>query len=178
MKRNFFRSGVFLLVAATLAYVAVIAYLGTFSRYMSDDYCEAVSTKSSSPLTAVITRYEAGDCRAGDVVAAIAAGVLSGSSDELAFFVGDDLCESHRLVQRPSSCITALDVESDRGYLVAQGVDQGGDGSSRQAFSPGAGVGGHIADRGGTCVGGDDVRSRARHDPAIASHTEVDAVVE
>ena len=66
MKRNFFRSGVFLLVAATLAYVVVIAYLGTFSRYMSDDYCEAVSTRSSSPLTAVITRYEAGDWRAAN----------------------------------------------------------------------------------------------------------------
>ena len=66
MKNKMFRSGVFLHVAAMLVYLAVIAYLGTFSRYMSDDYCEAVSTRSSSPLTAVITRYEAGDWRAAN----------------------------------------------------------------------------------------------------------------
>lgn len=66
MKRIYFKSGVLLHVAAILAYVAVIAYLGTFSRYMSDDYCEAVSTKSSSPLAAVIIRYEAGDWRAAN----------------------------------------------------------------------------------------------------------------
>ncbi len=66
MKKNIFSMAVLLQVAGMLAYLAAIAYLGSFSRYMSDDYCEAVSTRSSSPLTAVITRYEDGDWRAAN----------------------------------------------------------------------------------------------------------------
>ncbi len=66
MKKIFFRLSVLLNVAAMLAYLAAVAYLGTFTRYMSDDYCEAVSTRASSPLAAVITRYEDGDWRAAN----------------------------------------------------------------------------------------------------------------
>lgn len=66
MKKNFLKTGVFLNIIGVLAYLAVTAYLGTFSRYMSDDYCESFSTKSSSPLAAVITRYEDGNWRAAN----------------------------------------------------------------------------------------------------------------
>lgn len=40
-----------------LAAIVMYAYLGTFSRYLSDDYCEAVRFKDSSPVAAVIERY-------------------------------------------------------------------------------------------------------------------------
>ncbi|MBL8103075.1 MAG: hypothetical protein JNM02_11125 [Anaerolineales bacterium] len=63
--KKFFGIGVTLLVAGTLAYLAAIAYLGAFSRYMSDDYCETVAT-SSSTLQGVISRYEAGNWRAAN----------------------------------------------------------------------------------------------------------------
>lgn len=66
MKKKFFSMAVLLQAAGMLAYLAAIAYLGTFTRYMSDDYCEAVATRASSPLGAVITRYEAGDWRAAN----------------------------------------------------------------------------------------------------------------
>lgn len=37
--------------------IGVYSYLGSFSRYISDDYCEAVRVNSSSPLNAVMERY-------------------------------------------------------------------------------------------------------------------------
>jgi hypothetical protein len=46
--------------------VGVYAYLGTFSRYLADDYCEAVRVKNSSPISAVIDRYSAGATRASN----------------------------------------------------------------------------------------------------------------
>lgn len=46
---------VFLL--ALSASMAMYAYLGTYSRYWADDYCEAASTRSLSPLGAVLQRY-------------------------------------------------------------------------------------------------------------------------
>ncbi len=66
MKKNIFNTAVLLNITAMLAYLAAVAYLGTFSRYMSDDYCETVAARSSSPLGAVITRYEDGDWRAAN----------------------------------------------------------------------------------------------------------------
>jgi hypothetical protein len=62
----FFR---YLMAAAALAMFAAIgvyAYLGTFSRHLSDDYCEAVATKRSNPISAVIDRYTDGQWRAAN----------------------------------------------------------------------------------------------------------------
>ncbi|MDP2778541.1 MAG: DUF6056 family protein, partial [Anaerolineales bacterium] len=57
---EFFRYIVWIGVLAMLAAIGMYVYLGTFSRYLSDDYCEAVRVnKSSSPVTAVIERYTA-----------------------------------------------------------------------------------------------------------------------
>ena len=66
MLKNFFRLSVLLNVAAMLAYLAAVAYLGAFSRYMADDYCEAAAMQSSTPLRAVMDRYEAGEWRAAN----------------------------------------------------------------------------------------------------------------
>lgn len=65
MKKKFYNAAVLLNVVALLAYLAAIAYLGTFSRYMSDDYCEAFNTRSST-FVAVVERYSAGEWRAAN----------------------------------------------------------------------------------------------------------------
>lgn len=65
MKKNLFHAGITLHIIGVLAYLAALAYLGTFSRYLSDDYCEAYSTRSST-LQAVFTRYTDGDWRAAN----------------------------------------------------------------------------------------------------------------
>jgi hypothetical protein len=49
-----------------LVTIAMYAYLGTFSRYFADDYCEAVSVNNESPLAAVSERYLAGSIRAAN----------------------------------------------------------------------------------------------------------------
>ncbi len=62
----FFR---YLMTAAALAMftaIGVYAYLGTFSRHLSDDYCEAVITNRSNPIRAVIDRYTEGQWRAAN----------------------------------------------------------------------------------------------------------------
>ena len=46
--------------------MAAIAYLGTFTRYMADDYCETYNTQTYSPLGAVINRYQDGVWRAAN----------------------------------------------------------------------------------------------------------------
>ena len=46
--------------------VAMYAYLGIFSRYIADDYCEALRTTTTSPFQAVIDRYSAGAWRAAN----------------------------------------------------------------------------------------------------------------
>src|SRR5574341_343219 len=61
-----FRSILWLALLAMLVAIGVYAYLGTFSRYFADDYCEAVSVKSESPLAAVSERYLAGSIRAAN----------------------------------------------------------------------------------------------------------------
>jgi hypothetical protein len=66
MKKNFFSIVVLLLMTGMLAFLAAIAYLGTFTRYMADDYCESYITKAYSPLGAVINRYEDGQWRAAN----------------------------------------------------------------------------------------------------------------
>ena len=57
-KSILFRIVVLLFVLATLIYLGVMAYLGTFTRYMADDYCETYLAQTDSPLGAVINRYE------------------------------------------------------------------------------------------------------------------------
>lgn len=54
-----FRYAVWVGIAALLAAVIQFAYLGVFSRYLADDYCEAVRVRNSLPLNAVIERYTA-----------------------------------------------------------------------------------------------------------------------
>jgi hypothetical protein len=66
MKKNFFSIVVLLQITGMLAFLVVIAYLGTFTRYMADDYCESYITKVYSPLGAVINRYEDGQWRAAN----------------------------------------------------------------------------------------------------------------
>ena len=53
-------------VFATLVAIGMYAYLGAFSRYLADDYCEAVSVSKNSPINAVINRYSAGATRASN----------------------------------------------------------------------------------------------------------------
>jgi hypothetical protein len=66
MKKNFFSIVVLLQTTGMLAFLAAIAYLGTFTRYMADDYCETYITQTYSPLGAVINRYEEGQWRAAN----------------------------------------------------------------------------------------------------------------
>src|SRR5689334_15090944 len=46
--------------------VCVYMYLGIFSRYLSDDYCEAVYVTVDSPFGAVLNRYMNGEWRAAN----------------------------------------------------------------------------------------------------------------
>ncbi len=48
------------------AALSLYMYLGTFSRYLSDDFCEAVHVREASPLGAVIDRYTDGEWRAAN----------------------------------------------------------------------------------------------------------------
>ncbi len=65
-KNILFRIVVLLNVVAILVFLGVMAYLGTFTRYMADDYCESFSVTSDSPLGAVINRYMDGQWRASN----------------------------------------------------------------------------------------------------------------
>lgn len=62
----FFRSIMGGCVLAMLTVMGVYAYLGTFSRYLSDDYCEAVKVNHTNPVRAVIDRYTDGQWRAAN----------------------------------------------------------------------------------------------------------------
>ncbi len=58
-KRGTAFQGIALWVAAfaTLVALALFAYLGTFTRYLADDYCEAVEVTHSSVFTSLAQRY-------------------------------------------------------------------------------------------------------------------------
>lgn len=62
------RFDIFILAAglSVLFALAVYAYLGSFSRYISDDYCEAVLVTTTSPVQASITRYSDGAFRSAN----------------------------------------------------------------------------------------------------------------
>lgn len=65
-KKPFFQIIIGICALAMLSVMAVYSYLGTYSRYIADDYCEAVRVTRSSPISAVIERYQAGDWRAAN----------------------------------------------------------------------------------------------------------------
>lgn len=48
-------------IIAMFIAVGMYAWLGSFSRYIADDYCEAIRVNSSSPFQAVIERYTSED---------------------------------------------------------------------------------------------------------------------
>lgn len=64
-KKNF-RYILMTCLAAMLITIGMYAYLGTFSRYLADDYCETVSVIKDSPIEAVVVRYSAGEWRAAN----------------------------------------------------------------------------------------------------------------
>lgn len=53
----FFRYLLGIAVLVLMFAAGLYAYLGTFSRYGGDDYCEAAQIRTSSPLAAVFQRY-------------------------------------------------------------------------------------------------------------------------
>ena len=59
----FFNAVMGLLIAAELFAICVLSYLGTFSRYISDDYCEAVITRGGAVLPVVFNIYREGSFR-------------------------------------------------------------------------------------------------------------------
>ena len=61
---NILNFTILLSLAASLTAVGVYAYLGSFSRYLSDDYCEAVRFQDVSLIDGVVARYLRGDWRA------------------------------------------------------------------------------------------------------------------
>lgn len=63
---KYFRYILWLGLAATLVAVGMYAYLGTFSRYFADDYCEVVRVTRESPVVAVSERYLAGSTRSAN----------------------------------------------------------------------------------------------------------------
>jgi hypothetical protein len=65
-KKPFFHTIVGMCALAMFSVMGVYSYLGTYSRYIADDYCEAVLVTRSSPISAVIERYQAGDWRAAN----------------------------------------------------------------------------------------------------------------
>jgi hypothetical protein len=62
----FFRYVMGISALGMLIALGVYAYLGTYSRYLSDDYCEAVRVNKSDPVSAVLTRYTDGSWRAAN----------------------------------------------------------------------------------------------------------------
>ena len=62
--KKFFGAVVLLYLAGMLAYLAANSYLATFSRYMADDFCETINTRSSSTVVSVIQHYQEGKARA------------------------------------------------------------------------------------------------------------------
>jgi len=66
MKKNLFYISALLFIAGGLGFLAARAYLGSFTRYMADDYCETYTTHAYSPLGAVLIRYREGNWRAAN----------------------------------------------------------------------------------------------------------------
>lgn len=65
-EQKIFRYTLVTCLIAMLIAIGMYAYLGVFSRYLADDYCEAVRVNNSSPFDAVFDRYSAGATRASN----------------------------------------------------------------------------------------------------------------
>ncbi|MBK8419706.1 hypothetical protein [Candidatus Villigracilis saccharophilus] len=65
-RKLFFHTIIGICAFAMLSVMGVYSYLGIYSRYIADDYCEAVRVTRSSPISAVVERYQAGDWRAAN----------------------------------------------------------------------------------------------------------------
>ena len=65
-KETVFRAVLLIALLSMLVAVGVYAYLGSFSRYIADDYCEAVRVTTVSPFQAVIDRYSDGAFRSAN----------------------------------------------------------------------------------------------------------------
>jgi hypothetical protein len=66
IEKKIFRYVLMICVFATLVAIGIYAYLGTFSRYLADDYCENVSVNKTSPINAVLNRYSGGATRSSN----------------------------------------------------------------------------------------------------------------
>ena len=55
-----------LIIVTQLLAIGVQAYLGTFNRYIADDYCESVQVRDEPVLSAVVNRYMDGSFRSSD----------------------------------------------------------------------------------------------------------------
>ena len=56
-KTPFFQYLIGLCALAMLSAIGMYSYLGTYSRYLADDYCETALINKSSPINAVLERY-------------------------------------------------------------------------------------------------------------------------
>ena len=65
-EKIFFRGVLRICILCMFAAVCMYVALGTFSRYLSDDFCETVLVTEASPLGAVIDRYTEGQWRAAN----------------------------------------------------------------------------------------------------------------
>ncbi|MBI2332167.1 MAG: hypothetical protein HYU84_08425 [Chloroflexi bacterium] len=61
-----FRAVLLVAVLVMLVTVGMYAYLGSFSRYIADDYCEAVRVTTVSPFQAAFNRYSDGSFRSAN----------------------------------------------------------------------------------------------------------------
>jgi len=61
-----FRIALALGAASMTIALGLFAYLGTFTRYLADDYCETILVTSNPAIIAVFDRYEAGLSRSSD----------------------------------------------------------------------------------------------------------------
>lgn len=66
LQEKFSRYGLRLCIAALWAAIGVYAYLGSFSRFIADDYCEAARVRNVSPIRAAMDRYNDGAWRAAN----------------------------------------------------------------------------------------------------------------
>ncbi len=66
LEKYFFRGILRVCILCMLAAMCMYMALGTFSRYMSDDFCETIRVNEASALGAVIDRYTEGEWRAAN----------------------------------------------------------------------------------------------------------------
>jgi len=65
-EKKIFRYIFMICLLAMLVAISMYVYLGTFSRYLADDYCETISVRIDSPIDAVLVRYSTGAWRAAN----------------------------------------------------------------------------------------------------------------